>query len=257
MTDDRFEKELNRVLSGYEPEGSGLSKEEAQGLRALSRLLDEPRDSLSPRARQRILARVRREIGLRAPVSFARRLAASFAALMFAATGLAYASLDAPPDSVLFPFRDTVETMAVALTPSYDSKAARVLEQAERYASYVLATPKSREATAERAARIRAYRTLKARLAEYRHVKKQVRMTQELSKQEQRAIRAYLKAKARIAPDEPTITLEPRLRELKPRQKPSAPAIGKRDSGSKRKSNEQRKTEGGYGKERGSGRRER
>lgn len=255
MTSDRFEKELNRVLSGYEPEGSGLSKEEAQGLRALSRLLDEPRDSLSPRARRRILARVRREIGLRAPVSFARRLAASFAALMFAATGLAYASLDAPPDSVLFPVRDTVETMAVALTPSYDSKAARVLEQAERYASYVLATPKSREATAERAARIRAYRTLKVRLVEYRALRERVRMTQELTKQERRAIRTYLKAKARIAPDEPTITLEPRVRELKPRQKPSVPAIEERKPGSDRNNNEQTQTGGGSAGGTDSGRR--
>lgn len=254
MTDDRFEKELSRILSGYEPVESGLLEEEAQGLRVLSRLLDEPRDSLSPLARRRILAHVRRETGLRTPVSFARRLTASFAALMFAATGLAYASLDAPPDSALFPVRNTVETMAVALTPSSDNKAVRVLEQAERYASYVLAAPKSREATAERAARIRAYRTLKVRLVEYRALKKRVRMTQELAKQERRAIRTYLKAKARIAPDEPTITLEPPLHELRPRQKPSIPAIGERDSGSKRKDNKQRQTGGGRAEETDSGR---
>lgn len=177
-----------------------LGPEEKLALRALRATV--PSERLGWRARRRVLRAVRRELGLAPSRTLGTRLAASLAALLFASTGLAYASLDAPPESPLFPVRDAVETIATNLTPSPDSKAAVVLGQIERYASDALA-PSPRP----KAARAAAYRRIKARLERYRTIRSSVRQSRALTRRERAAIRTYLRLKREVAPTEPTITL--------------------------------------------------
>lgn len=191
---------LKDIASKYD-----LSREELSILKTAATLNKTKPTKISEHAKKEILSAIR---GQFSPPIHARskklRTVALVTALLFLLIGgsLAFASTNAPPDSPLYPVRNSIEKIANFVTTNPELKARKLLNQANKHAVQALKNGKNKREKYRK-----AYPIIKDRLNKYSNVRSKIKNKNRLLNKEKETYQKYLEIKSEVAPKERPINI--------------------------------------------------